>query len=73
MNYNLPVECKTPAQIAAEVKYLNDLFAQPLPIISACNRLQRRTDRAMKREWMKGVGVTVLAALVAAGLVWWLQ
>lgn len=56
---------------AQQAKELDELFNQPLPIISACNRLQRRTDRAMQREWMKGVGATVLASLLAAGLVWW--
>ena len=55
---------------ASEVRALDRLFGQPIDIVAACNRVQRRYECALAREWLKGIGVALSGVLVAAGLVW---
>lgn len=80
-DYTLPVECRTPQQIMADVRYLEELFAQDLPIIAATKRanaqISRRIDAAQcaqqrytRRETYL-VAALIAVAVMAAGAVWW--
>lgn len=80
MNYNLPIECQTPAQILADIKYLEDLYSKPLAIVAAANRVnaqisrhidaaQTAQQRYTRRETYLVVAL-IAVALVAAGAVW---
>lgn len=40
---------------AREIAYLHELFSHPIPIVAACNRVQRQNERAMGNAWWKGV------------------
>jgi len=53
-----------------EIIALHRQYAYPLAICVAANRVHRRYERALAREWLKGIGVALSGVLVAAGLVW---
>lgn len=60
-------------QTASEVEHWNRLFKQSIPIVAACNRAHSRQERAMWREWWKGVAVALSAALGGCAIVWWVM
>jgi hypothetical protein len=55
---------------AAEVSYLQRLFSEPPAIVAACNKVNRRIERSLQREWWKGIACAVSAVLVACCAVW---
>jgi hypothetical protein len=46
-------------------------YAEEIPIVAACNRVRRSQERALGREWWKGIAVALSAVLVGLGAVWW--
>lgn len=59
-----------PYQTASEIEYFHRLFSRPIPIVAACNRVRAAQERAIGREWWKGIAVALSAALLGCGIVW---
>lgn len=59
---------------ASEASAWDKICSQPPAIVAACNRVQRRTERALSLEWWKGIAYALSAVLVAGGAVWvWMR
>ena len=54
----------------AEIIAAHREYAKLPDITIACNRVTRRYERSLGREWRNGVFTAVSAALVGIGIVW---
>lgn len=68
-------------QTEADVKYWHQLYAKPIPIVAACERLIAQQEQRVRRQhdygwwagWWSGVAVALTAVLCGALIVWWVQ
>lgn len=53
-----------------DAQFWSKLYSEPPAIVAACNKVQRRYERSVAREWWKGLAVALSAVVGALAIAW---